>query len=341
MESQCNNSCGRQVPGFDVICAGHDHKETVAWVENVNGDSVLIVNGGSHGKELGHVVLKYDIAKRKIVNNHGFVVNVAKQSVHEPFVAKFTPYLDSVKQFFDKPVGVLETELCPQKSLFEPTEFMQFIHEIQLKATGAEVSLSAPLQIRQCIEAGQISWSDVFSIYRFENYLASLDMSIEEIDAFLEYAVNEWFNTIVSEGDPLFLYNKNQQLKGAYFNFSSAFGIDYIVDLTKPANQKVTILAVDGLKSFTQQDTFRVAINSYRLVGGGGHLPKGSGLSRTMLKSRNVWISERPIKSIIIDFFAENKSVKIVKKVNWKVVPERWVEAKGADELSALGLLSD
>lgn len=329
----------RQVPGFDVVFAGHDHKETVAWVENVNGDSVLIVNGGSHGKELGHVVLKYDKAKRKVVSNHGFVVDLALKPAHAVFVEKFAPYLDSVKQFFYKPVGALETNLCPQKSLFEPTEFMQFIHEIQLNATQADVSLSAPLQIRHCIDAGEISWSDVFSIYRFENYLACLDMSIGEIDGFLEYAVNEWFNTMESDDDSMLLYDEPHQLKGSYFNFSSAFGIDYVIDVTKPIGDKVTILAVDGRKFFTHEDTCRVAINSYRLVGGGGHLPKGCGISRAMLNSRNVWVSERPIKSLIIDFFNKNKSVKVGKKINWRVVPQQWVEIKAQEELSALGLL--
>lgn len=328
-----------QVSGFDVVFAGHDHKSTVKNVVNIVGDTVLVVNGGSHGKGLGHVIITYDLDAKRMIKKVGAVVDVTKVPANSEFIKQFAPYLDSVKHFFYQTVGVLETELCPQQSLVGPTDFMQFIHEIQLKATDADVSLSAPLQIRNCIDAGEITWSDVFSIYRFENYLACINMTIGEIDKFLEYSIKDWFNTMNSADDALLLLSTDNKLQHPYFNFSSALGIEYIVDVSQPDGAKVEILAVAGRHKFSFQDTLRVALNSYRMVGGGGHLPLGAGISREMLAERDVWISEQPIKSIIIDFFKEQHSVRVKKCLNWTVIPEAWVKNKARKALVDLGLI--
>ncbi|MCD4709974.1 MAG: metallophosphoesterase, partial [Bacteroidales bacterium] len=42
-----------QVTGFDLIFAGHDHKTSVQWATDPEGDSVLVIDPGSHGRYVG------------------------------------------------------------------------------------------------------------------------------------------------------------------------------------------------------------------------------------------------------------------------------------------------
>lgn len=338
MNPNATLSVAERVPGFDVIFAGHDHRAAVTYVRNVNGDSVLVVNGGSHGKAVGQVRIRFDRRSNLLLDKIGSIVDVSMLPTEKQFESKFSPYLDSVKQFFNQPVGSLKTKLCPQNALVGPTCFVQFVHDVQFYGTSADVSLTAPLQLRNCIEKGVVTWSDIFSIYRFENYLASLNLSVEEIDEYLEYAVSDWFNTMDSTDDELFLYDGNGKLKGAYFNFSSAVGIEYTVDVRKEKGNKIEITSVKGRKNFSFDDTLCVAVNSYRLVGGGGHFPIGVGLNREQIANRNVWVSDEPIKSIIIKYFDKKESVVVVNKSNWKVIPINWVENASKTELEALGL---
>ncbi|MFO7864734.1 MAG: bifunctional UDP-sugar hydrolase/5'-nucleotidase, partial [Salinivirgaceae bacterium] len=321
-----------QVPGFDVVFAGHDHKAIVRKVPDKNGNMVLVVNGGSHGKSVGHVKIQYDKSNSQIVKKDAIISNVRHLPVLESFAKTFSPYLDSVKAYFDQPVGQLATKLCPQEALFGTSLFMQFIHDVQLSFTDADISFSAPLQISSCIPEGTITRSDVFSIYRFENYLATLNMTVAEVDAYLEYAVSQWFNTMSKASEELLKYNGEGRLKNPYFNFSSAAGLEYVVDVSKPDGNKVEIVR-DGNLFFGDTDTLRVTVNSYRLVGGGGHLPRGVSIDSDELENRNVWVSDEPIKSLIINYFEKQGVVNVENANNWTVVPELWkVEAIGREK---------
>ncbi len=316
----------KNVPGFDIIFAGHDHREATRQIPNINGKSVYIVNGGSHAKEIGEVKLVYNHKKRQIENIKTQIKDISKLEPDTVLTEKYQPYLAKVKKYFNQPVGKLKTELCPQEALFGPSAFMQFIHEVQLHFTHAEVSLSAPLQIYNCIDTGTIYRSNIFSLYRYENYLASINMTVDELDNFLEYAAKNWFNTMQCTNDKLLQYDSAGKLENAYYNFSSAFGIEYKVDASKPDGNKIKITKVQNQHNFKMTDTLRVTLNSYRMVGGGGHLPNGTGIERKDLEHRKVWLSETPIKTLMMQYFEEKGPVRIQTTENWSIVPEKWTE---------------
>ena len=60
-----------------------------------------------------------------------------------------------------------------------------------------------------------------------------------------------------------------------YYNYDSAAGLIYTVDVTKPAGSRVTIASMADGAPFDLAKTYSVAINSYRAQGGGGHLVTG------------------------------------------------------------------
>ena len=45
------------VPGFDVIFCGHDHREDIKEVENTEGRNVLLLDGGSRASALMNVTV--------------------------------------------------------------------------------------------------------------------------------------------------------------------------------------------------------------------------------------------------------------------------------------------
>jgi len=150
-------------------------------------------------------------------------------------------------------------------------------------------------------------------------------MTIEEVDAYLEYGIKGWFNTMTKPSDQLLRYNDKMRLAYPYYNFSSAKGINYTIDVTAPQGDKVTITSVRGNSNFNLKDTLRVAINSYRMVGGGGHLPNGVHINRDELAKRRVQLSEQPIKSIMMQYFKLNPNITIKNDKNWNLIPSKWV----------------
>jgi 2',3'-cyclic-nucleotide 2'-phosphodiesterase/3'-nucleotidase len=54
-----------------------------------------------------------------------------------------------------------------------------------------------------------------------------------------------------------------------YYNYDSAAGIIYTVDVTKPVGSRITIASMADGKPFEPAKTYSAAINSYRAQGGG------------------------------------------------------------------------
>ena len=80
------------------------------------------------------------------------------------------------------------------------------------------------------------------------------------------------------------------------FNFDSAAGIIYTVDVTKPKGEKITILKMADGKPFDENKTYKVALNSYRGNGGGELLTKGAGIPQDELKDWTRPAAERDCK---------------------------------------------
>ena len=76
------------------------------------------------------------------------------------------------------------------------------------------------------------------------------------------------------------------------FNFDSASGIIYTVDVTKPQGEKVTIASMADGSPFLMNKVYKVALNSYRGNGGGELLTKGSGIPQEKLKDRIIFLGE-------------------------------------------------
>ena len=59
------------VPGFDVIFCGHDHREEIRKVVNVAGDSVLVIDGGSRAFTLMNAsvtrITSYNVCYTKLL----------------------------------------------------------------------------------------------------------------------------------------------------------------------------------------------------------------------------------------------------------------------------------
>lgn len=86
--------------------------------------------------------------------------------------------------------------------------------------------------------------SDMFNLYKYENMLYVMELSGKEIKDFLEMAYAIWTNQMKSSEDHLMLFKepvekgKRANFKNFSFNFDSAAGINYTVDVTKPAGEK-------------------------------------------------------------------------------------------------------
>jgi 2',3'-cyclic-nucleotide 2'-phosphodiesterase/3'-nucleotidase len=333
-EEDASLRVAREVPGFDLVMFGHDHTQNRSVVRNVEGRDVLCLDPSSNALMVADATITLTLNKRhKVVSKKvdGNLVSMTKLAVDEDFMTHFEATIDSVRAYVDRPIGEFEKDIYIRDSYFGNSAFCDLIHDLQLRLTGADISLNAPLSFNTCIKAGTVHMSDMFNLYRYENQLYILRMTGEEVRKHLEMSYDLWVNTMQSADDHIMQLSdvstddKQRYLfKNLAFNFDSACGIDYEVDVTKPDGEKVHILRMSNGEPFDPEKWYNVAVNSYRGNGGGELLTKGAGIPQEELKNRIIYQSEHDQRYYLTEEIKKMGRLNPQPHHNWRFVPEEW-----------------
>lgn len=329
------------VPGFDAVMIGHDHDTYMKKIQNIDGDSVLIIDPASSAKYVSHLTIKVKknlIGKTTAKTITGELVNMRDYLPDSSFMSTFAEDFNSTKAYVNQIIGHCEQDMSSDWAYFEPTAFIDFIHKTQFVFTGADISFVAPLSFVTTINKGDITISDMFKLYKYENFLYTIWLTGEEVDRYLEYNVAQWFNTMETSNDHLLNFKTNPdgslamnkqgkvQLAYNYYSFDSGAGIIYTIDVTKPAGQKVNIVSMANGTAFDPNKRYKVAINSYRGSGGGGHLTTGVGLSHEELLNRQIASTDRDLRYCITEYITNEKRINPKLLNTWKLIPEEWTK---------------
>lgn len=334
-EENATEAVAREVPGFDVIFFGHDHQVHNEWITNKEGQQVLIIDPSCYVKNIAETTIELTIENGKLVKKDikGEIVSVLDEQVDEEMVTHFQPRIDAVKAYVDQKIGTFENAIYTRDCFFGNSAFADLIHNLQFEITGADISITAPLSFNAKIDAGDVTQADMFKLYRFENLLLVLRMTGEEIRKHLEMSYDMWTNQMKSPDDHILLLNdemKGDQQRSGFkyytFNFDSAAGIDYEVDVTKPDGEKVHILRMSNGQPFDEKKWYKVAMNSYRANGGGELLTHGAGIPKDSLASRVIYCSELDQRHYLTEEIKRQGSINPQPNSNWKFVPEEWVK---------------
>lgn len=326
----------RSVPGFDVVLMGHDHTKACKKVVNSMGDSVLVIDPGSNGDWVSEVELTVRLKEGRVCKKRvdGQLRSMADYTPDKDFMTTFSTAFDTINAFVSKKIGRFTQSVSIRPAYFGPSAFVDFIHALQLDITGADVSFAAPLSFDTEIKSGDVSVSDMFKLYQYENMLYVMTLSGREIKGFLEESYYHWTNRMTSPDDHLlwFRQKKNKRPNDDYklqyfsFNFDSAAGICYTVDVTKPKGEKITIISMADGRPFSLNKIYKVALNSYRANGGGELLTKGAGIPQERLKERVIFATDKDFRFYLMRYI-EKQGVLTPKALNqWRFIPEEWTK---------------
>ncbi len=335
MNENASLTVAREVDGFDIIFIGHDHDLMSDYIETNSGDSVLIMDGGSHARYFSFVEVNTAAGKEADgISFEGKIIKADTLSTDREFDKEFSKDYTKVSSYINRKIVWLKNDLSGRDAYFGDSDFMDLIHHIQLEYSGADISFAAPLSFDVTIPKGDLRVSDMFDLYRFENMLYTIELSGEEIDSYLEYSTSLWFNTLEKDSKVLLKYSdeKKMQLANRYYNFDSAAGIDYTINLTKPDGEKVTINSLSGDRVFSPDSIYKVALNSYRGTGGGGHLTRGCKLSNKEIEARMVSSTEKDLRFYMMQWLELQDTISIIKDNNWSLEPSALVEELASKE---------
>jgi 2',3'-cyclic-nucleotide 2'-phosphodiesterase/3'-nucleotidase len=336
-----------RVPGFDMVLMGHDHRVDKKWVVNSVGDSVLVINPANNAVHLTDITMTFTRDSLGHVTSKKIDGRIADMNAYEPdsaFMADFSPEMATIKAYVDAPIGKLTRTITTRDAYFGPSAFVDVIHELQLGITGADISFVAPLSYDATIPAGPITVSDMFNLYKYENMLYVMNLTGAEIKGYLERSYAVWTQQMKSPSDHLLLFSDgtrsgdqtHSKLKNASYNFDSAAGIIYEVDVTKPEGEKITIKRMADGSAFDPAKHYKVAVNSYRGNGGGELLTKGAGIPHDELPSRIITSTDRDLRFYLTEYIKKKGTVTPKALNQWKFVPESMVKAAAKRDRKAL-----
>lgn len=300
-------------PQFDVILTGHAHQLIPSNrhpEDEINGVKILQAGRWAFNLGIVDVVIK-EADGRWVVSS----IDVRNENVEGTppdgeLQAKLLPYHEKTLTYTEQVVGELEVPLSGRTALVDDTPLLDLVNRVQQWASGADISFASCFNTYLSIPAGGITVRDIYGIYRYENFLSKVEMTGRQIDSYLEYSANYFARYPFDSGQ---LYDDNIR----HYNVEAASGIEYVIDISQPKDQRVEIFKMSDGRAFHVDSTYSVAMNSYRAAGGGGFL-SAAGAD----EAQSVWMSAVDMRELIIAYFAESKKTSVGCDNNWKIIPD-------------------
>lgn len=324
--------------GVDFLVCSHDHRPYV-----VSRGNTALINSGSHCRFMGHGHIRLTVKGGKVVarETEADLIPIDKCKVDTVMEKLFHPDYEAVKAFTLKEVGELKATLRTRDGYAGMCDYLNLVHTLCLGCSPAQISFAAPLTYNGTVPAGTLVYNDLFTIYPFENQLYVVKMTGREIHDYLEYSYDQWINTVSRPGEHILKITPRHDSRTGQqgwsfvnrsYNFDSAAGINYTVDVTKPSGSRVDIASMAGGQPFDPEKTYFVAMTSYRASGGGGIL-QAIGIDTDKITDRVVEYYPE-IRNILYNYLLEHGSIDPAiigdpaRIGRWRFVPEG-LAAKG------------
>lgn len=330
----------QRVPGFDIIFVGHDHRGWNFKEKNPLGEDVQILGGLNSGRDVAvaNCVLTFNKEENKWEKEiTGEIVEARNYKPDQEFLDKFNNQFEEIKKYVSRPIGLFAEDLSSRPALFGDNSFADFVHDLQLTITGAQVSFTAPLTLNALVKKGEVNVGTLFKLYRYENLLYTMRLTGKEIKNYLEFSYRLWFKEMKNADDHLLLFstdekgnikydsrNQSPQLKEPFYNFDCAAGINYTVDVSKTVGSRISISTLSSGEPFDLNKTYTVAVNSYRGNGGGNHLIAGAGIAKEDITKRIITSTDKDLRYYAIKWIEKMKVYTPKTTENWKVIPDEW-----------------
>lgn len=325
----------RDVPGLDAIFFGHDHVTRQETITNKSGHKVPCLNPSCNANSLAvaDVTITKEGSRVVCKTISGSICDIKDEQPDLAFMEYFKEAAEETITYCSKRIATIDKPIHAIDGLFGNAPFTDLIHNLQLAITHADISLCGPLSANISIEKGLICVRDMFKLYKYDDLLYVMRLNGMEIKACLEMSYELWTNTMTTPYDHIVLIANDTEghgslpkLKNNIFNFDSAAGIDYEVDVTKPYGQKIKIKQMSDGKPFCENRWYNVVTNSYRGNGGGDLLTKGAGIAVESLQQRIVWQSDKGQRQCLMEQMSCSGTIAPKANNNWKFVPEEWAD---------------
>ena len=243
----------------DLVLGGHFHTYTNAMV-----DGKLLTQAFSYSTAFADIDITIDRAKRDIVEKKADIVTTFHEGMTpDPEIAGLVKkYEDQVAPLVSRVVGTAAETLPNTQNAAGESALGNLIADSQRAEMGTQFAFMNPGGIRTLIEAGEVTYGELFSVQPFGNNLVKLMLTGDQVYTLLN---QQW---------------QPQPDGSVRTRFLQISGLSYTWSDANPVGQKVVeVRGADGTP-IDRSARYSVTVNSFLADGGDAFTILRSGTER-------------------------------------------------------------
>ena len=289
----------------DLVVVGHSHRE----IRDTVVGRVHFFQPRAYGTSVS--IVHVDLARRdgrwRPVRIRGELVSTARVVPSPRVTQRLAPARASVLEWAETPLGEATGAMRAGAARTGPTAIMNFVHAVQLKRTGAQLSAVSAFDLNAGFDSGTVRMRDLAALYPFDNTLRAIRITGAQLKNFLEHSAR-YFRV-----DPAGRISIDPRVPG--YDYDMIAGARYDIDLRQRLGQRIRNLTVGG-RPVAPTDVFTLAVNSHRQTGAGGYaMIRGAPVVYDRSENiRDLLVDEVRLRKIIDPSSYASR--------DWRIVPE-------------------
>lgn len=245
----------------DAIVSGHTHQGYAAHI-----DDKLVVQAYSKGTAFADIHLVIDRNTGDVAYSEAEIVTVWADAV-EPdsrILGLIDKYEEEVKPVTERVIATAATDLTRKQSEAGESALGNLIADAHRWVAEADIAFTNPGGIRNDLQAGDVTWGELYVVQPFGNDLVKMTMTGDQI----QRALNQQWRQVGDSVEVKFL-----QLSG----------IRYTWDPSLPLGNRIVSATLDDGTPIQSDAEYTVAVNGFLASGGDGFTVFAEACQRTVV----------------------------------------------------------
>ncbi|MFC5407005.1 bifunctional metallophosphatase/5'-nucleotidase [Cohnella soli] len=257
----------QEIEGIDLLITGHQHR----IIEGAKINRTWTVQPGYQGNGLARIELTIDdsAGEWRVADTCSDYLEAAGVDASMELVSRLSSCEARTQQWLDTPICEIRGDMrLIDHAAARLTEhpLIALINRIQMEATGARISCTSLFDNAATGFGMRVTMREITANYPYPNTLKVLRLRGQDILEALERTATYFAQARpggLIEVSPAYLFPKPQ-----HYNYDMWTGIEYAIDVSRPAGERVVYLRRDG-EPLDLEAEFDVVMNHYRASGGG------------------------------------------------------------------------
>ena len=328
------------VAGFDAIVCGHDGSRRTKVVDNISGNKVTLASPGRRGIYAVNITVTAEREKDGFKNKMVDVAlkSIALHDVSQDYNVAMRSRIIELRGVYNAHIANVKKNTLSIDALFGPSAYVDFVHEVQLKNTGADLSIAHPYKYDEFFSEGKFYFSDVNRLCPFDGKLYTIKMTGEEIKKMISYSAMHFYSIARTEDSPLLKYDeKGKKLKENCKSLVSVAGLRYNIHIDKAVRDgKLQILGLANGKAFDLKKEYTVAVSQDYVMNINLAMNNGADIKQHEVLKRVVAVSEKDLVELALEYIQEKGTMEMKPSSTWSLMPAELVKVIKDKEIKKL-----